>query len=170
MPTVRFGLHVEGGEKYKALSRDLRAQGRGDLQRRLRAGIKDAGKPAVADVRASARAVQVTSSKGGHARPDTSTHLRERVAKATTIAVRQKGIRIKVSAKKVGPYGVVLPKYLDASLGRYQRWRHPVFGNRSNWVEQKGQPYFGVTIKRHAQDFRRALLDVMDDVGRELTG
>lgn len=83
------------------------------------------------------------------------------------MSVSQKGIRIHVSARKFGEYGKTLPKYLDA-YRRYSRWRHPVFGNENNWVEQQGKPYFGKTIKKHARDFRSAIQKAMDDVADDI--
>lgn len=169
MARTTIWVGVEGADRFKRLSRDLREAGRGDLRRQLRREIRSAGRPVVRDVQTAVLGVQVSSSRGGHARPDRSTGLRQRVAKATTIAIRQNGIRIRVSARKVGPYGEQLPKYLDASLGRYDRWRHPVFGNRSVWTQQKGEPYFGRTILRHTRDFRNAIFKAMDDVAEEIT-
>ncbi|MGH3096944.1 MAG: hypothetical protein ACRDMV_13215 [Streptosporangiales bacterium] len=171
--SVRFS--VGQGEQFKALSRSLREQGDGALQRRLRADIRKAGKPVVAKVKQRARNVHVSSSKGGHAPPDKSTRLRERVANATKLDIRPQGIRIKVIGRKVDPvYGRRLPKYLDAlPFGKYKRWRHPVFGNWNvhpdSARQQRGFPYFGVTIRHHAQDFRRAVQRAMDDAARDIT-
>lgn len=169
MATAHLRTSVEQGERLNHLSKQLREMGRGDLQNKLRRNIRDASKSVVRHIQAEVRSVRVSSTKQGHAKPDRSTGLRERVARATSVSVTQKGVRIHVSPKKVGEYGRVLPKYLDASLPGYERWRHPVFGH-DRWVQQRGQPYFGVTIKQHTRDFRAAIDDAMDDVLDELAG
>ncbi len=161
MPKLPIFVSVHGANRLKTLSRDLKAAGAGDLRRELRKEIRQAGKPVVADVRRAVMAVNVSSSRGGTARPDRSTGLRARVARATGLSVTARGIRIRVSGRRLGK-DAKLAKYLDASLGRYTRWRHPVFGNRKVWAEQKGQPFFFVTIRKHTKDFRKACFDAMD--------
>lgn len=169
MATASFWMGVENAQQFRELSKQLKQAGRGDLQKRMRREIRQASRPVVRDVQQAVRSVEVTSPKGGHQRPDRSTNLRERVARATGVSTTQHGVRFRVSAAKVGDYGVKLPKYLDASLGNYERWRHPVFGNREVWAQQRGEPYFGVTITRHARDFRRAVQQAMDKVAEEIT-
>lgn len=159
---------IEGAERFKRLSRDLKAAGRGDLKKRLRREIRDAGKPVVRDVARAALASGFTSTRGGTARPDTSTNLRSRVAKATQLSVTQRGIRIKVNERKLGPYGASMPRYLDGTLRNYRRLRHPVFGNRDVWVAQSGTGFFFETINRHSADFRRAIFGAMDATISEL--
>lgn len=156
MPRVPIFVSVDGAQRLKQLSRDLKAAGRGDLQRDMRREIRAAGKPVVEDIRRAVLGVDVSSSRGGTAPPDRSTGLRARVAKATGISTTARGIRIRVSGRRLGD-DAKLAKYLDASLGRYARWRHPVFGNRDNWAQQQGEPYFFNTIRKHTKDFRKAV-------------
>lgn len=113
--------------------------------------------------------VKVTSSKGGQARPSRSTGLRARTAGAVETKVTRRGVRIQVSAKKFGAYGRTLPKYLDAELISFKQHRHPVFGNRDVWVEQRGQPYFFVTIRHAEAVFHRAVTKRMDRALNDLT-
>lgn len=167
MVSIPVFVSVDGAQRLKKLSKELKDAGRKDLRTQLRREIKDAGKPVVADVKRAALAVDVSSSQGGTARPDKSTGLRARVAKATGLSITARGIRIRVSGKKMGDQKN-LAKYLDASLGRYTRWRHPVFGNRNNWVEQRGDPFFFATIRKHTRDFRAACSEAMDKVADEI--
>lgn len=165
---MSISLNVDGQRSFRELSRDLAAAGRGDLRKRLRQEIRAAGRPVVADVRRAALGSGFRSSRGGHAYPDRSTNLRKRIAAATQVSVTKRGIRIKVNARKVGEYGASLPRYLDATLPRNQRLRHPVFGNRDVWTQQRGQGFFFATINRHHGDFRRAVLAAMDRTIEEL--
>jgi hypothetical protein len=169
MPDVPVSVSVDGAQRLKRLSRDLRGAANGDLRRELRRQIRDAGRPVVADVRAAALRVEVESSKGGHVDPDKSTGLRRAVAGATGLSVTANGIRIRVSSARLGKtHPPKLARYLDASF-RYKRWRHPVFGNRDVWVEQTGEPFFFATIRKHTATFRKACLDAMEDVAQKIT-
>lgn len=168
MPRAGVDLSVKGAEQFRDLSKALRKAGRGDLKRNLTRNIRRAGRPVEADLRAAVMSVQVSSSKGGTARPDTSTGLRARTARAIGTSVTQNGIRLRVNEKKVGPYGRSLPRYLDGSIAKYSRWRHPVFGRPTAWAEQSGSAWFFSTIRSRVGTFRRAVLDAMDDTTREL--
>lgn len=161
---------VQGAEQLRDLSRRLKQQGDGRLQRKLRSSIRDAARPAETDLKAAALGVRFTSSKGGKARPDRSTGFRTRLSRAVGTSISGRGtIRLRVSEKRFGAYGRTLPKYSDAELTRYKRLRHPVFGNRENWVQQQGSPWFFTTIRRHRRAFRRAVFEAMDDIADEIT-
>lgn len=169
--------NIQGAE-FKSLSRRLKEAGNGkDLQKRMRAEIKQAGKPVVQDIANAARAVEVSSSQGGDARPNDSTGLREAVAKATQLSVTQTGVRIRVSGNRfqtlrirqslrISSGSKNLPKYLNASPG-YERWRHPVFGH-SVWTTQRGERFFHKTAASHSRDFRAAIQQAMDGVAEEI--
>ena len=54
-----------------------------------------------------------------------------------------------------------LPYYLE---GRRKRaWRHPVFGDREVWVNQKPHPFLGVTVVPHKQEFATAVVQALDE-------
>lgn len=160
MGNVPIFVSVQGAKRLQRLSKNLKEAGRGDLQRELRKEIRQAGQPVVADLRRAVMGVDVTSSEGGTAPPDTSTGLRARVAKATGLSVTARGIRFRVSGRRLGNFPGAA-KYLEA-VGRYARWRHPVFGNRDRWVEQRGDPWFYPTIRKHAGQFRQACTRAME--------
>ena len=162
---VKHDLGTQMGD----LSRRFKDHSDGaEMRRNLRKRIRAAAKPVEADIRAAVMGVSVTSSKGGNAPPNDSTQLRARVAKAVTTRITARGVRIEVSSRRFKGEGnpkhrMRLPKYLSGELKSYNRWRHPVFGNRENWVEQTGSPYFFVTIHKHRTDFRRAVGDAIRD-------
>lgn len=162
-------VSIDGAQKLKRLSKELRGAPK-ELRRELRREIKQAGKPVVTDVRRAARAVNVTSTKGGTARPDKSTGLRDAVARATGLSITSRGIRIKISSKRLAKtHAPNLAKYLDfAPFGKFRRWRHPVFG-KDVWVQQKGQPFFYVTIRKHTKHFRNACFRAMDRTADRLS-
>lgn len=172
---AKVSVRVQGGQQLKTLTAQLKASGRVDLQRNLRREIREAGRLVVGQLRGAVMAVKVTSTKGGTTPPVRSTGLRLRTARAVGISTTRKGVKIRVSAQRFGPYGVTLPRYLDADLKRWVRWRHPVFhpgpigtAPPRRVVQQKGQPYFFRTIRRNLRRFEQAVLKAMDDTEREL--
>lgn len=183
---MRISLSVEGAEQYRELAKRLKANGpKGkQLRKKLRGKIADAGRPVVDEVRTAVRGLNVTSHGGGTAqrrafnvsRATTarakrsaarrSAGLRDSVAAATRLQITAKGVRISVNSSRLPLDQKNLPRHLDSAKG----WRHPVFGNTSNWVSQKGGPYFGATIRRRAPKFRQAVLDAMNETAREIEG
>lgn len=153
---------------WRLMSAELRARGLGDLRRDLVRAVRVQGEPTVAAVRAAWMSIEVTSSRGGTARPDRSTNLRARVAAATRVQVTATGIRIVVAANRVDPrYGRSLPWYLNAS-GR--PWRHPVFGRTENpqdWQQQQGSEVFFRTVNERAPQFRQAIAREMERTARD---
>lgn len=74
------------------------------------------------------------------------------------------GARITVGAARLPQSQRKLPRYLNSSKG----WRHPVWGNRKNWVQQFGEPYFDEPIARHRDRIRREIAQEVNDVMRTL--
>jgi hypothetical protein len=167
MPSATVWMKVDGAEKYRALSRRLRQAGQGELQRKLTRAIRKEGGPALAAVRQAWLGVEVSSSKGGTAPPDTATGLRRRVAAATRIQVQQRGIRISVNSARIDPPSLVF--YLNGFPAK-RDWRHPVFGNREVWVAQRGQEVFAPTLRRFAPQWRKAIMQAMEETAREIEG
>lgn len=65
------------------------------------------------------------------------------------------GVRIFVDAKKA-PHARVLE-----NLGRSGSFRHPVFGDRDNWVAQPARPFFFAAIKRNQGQVREQVADAV---------
>lgn len=180
MGAIHLSVSAQGAQEYRALAKKLR--GKKEFRKKLRTKIADAGKPVVQDVKQAVMALQVTSHGGGTAQRKAfavgkakterakasaakrDTGLRRSIASAVGVQITAKGIRIRVSGSKLPPSQQSLPRHLDSPKG----WRHPVFGNKSNWVDQKGGPYFAETIKKKAPAFRRAVLEAMDEVARDI--
>ena len=132
-----MSVEVRGAEQLAELSKRLKQLGDKDLQRELSKGITQAMKPVRPALRKSAR--ETLPRKGG---------LNKRVARAkiTTRRNRQ-GVRLQAG----GPRSQV--DELDKG-----RFRHPVFGDRSEWVYQPVKPGW----------WTRPTDDLRDDVQREL--
>lgn len=180
---VDIVTNVENVQQYRDLARRLRA-GKNDLRKAFRQKILEAGKPAVEDVRAAVLSLQVSSTHGGgraqrrqyaaskaaSARAAANAlrrhgGLRRTIASATGVEATTKGIRIVVRGNKLPADQRSLPRHLDSHGG----WRHPTFGHKP-WVRQKGGPYFESTISKHAGDFRRKVIEAIDETNTKIKG
>jgi hypothetical protein len=174
----------QAGRQVRALSTKLRGASKADLRKRLRQKVSAAGKPIVDEVKQAVRELQVTSSHGGgtaqrrkynvsrakatakvtleKARERAERRgagLRETIAAGVRLQINASGIRFIASSARLPESQRTLPRHLDSEKG----WRHPVFGNRDNWVTEHGGPWFAETIKPHAPDFRAAVVDAMEE-------
>lgn len=181
MPTVGFSVSAQGAQEFRDLAKRLRKSP--ELRKRLRKNIQAAGRPVLNDVKSAVKNVQVKSTRGGgsNTRRDfnvsrASTEqaeayalrrgagLRDTVARATKLEITNRGVRFVVRGDALPEDQRSLPRHLDSEKG----WRHPVFGNRSEWIAQRGSPWFAVTIRKRSRDFRRAVLDAMEETKRGL--
>lgn len=167
---IEIRLRTDGEAEFRALAQRLRRAASGELERKLRRNLREAGRPVVAHLRTAVMAVNVTSSRGGTADPSYSRQLRQRVASAIRLSVAFQGIRFAVQGSAVGDgkYGLTLPKYLDGELPMYKNWRHPVFGQEGVWEVQHGKPWFFVTIREHAADFEEACVAAINEIVMEI--
>lgn len=174
---------VQGAQRLKDLSAQLKQAGRGDLQMELRAAIRTAAGPALADTRAAILGLRIKGTRGGgrRAREEFATQrvrtegarerarrrtgLRRTVAAATGLRVRARGVTIECNSSRMPADQRNLPRALDSPRG----WRHPVYGNREVWAHQMGGPWFYKTLLGHAPAFRKAISDAMDDIAARIS-
>lgn len=189
MPEIPLSISAQNYDKWRQTAKKLREAGRKDLRSALRKQIAEAGKPVVDEVKEKVRQLEVTSSHGGGtgqrrkhnigravARAKTDLKkaeerarrkgagLRETIAAATRLQQTAKGIRIITQSDRLPQDQRSLPRHLDSDKG----WRHPVFGNRDNWVRQRGGPWFADTIKKKAPEFRQSIVEAMDETVRNI--
>lgn len=191
MANARISFSANGYDEWRRTAKALR-KAPAELRANLRKQIMQAGQPVLDEVKSAARSIPVTSSRGGgtkrrqtysalqagrraHAgerdvrqaalrasrRP---AGLRARVAAAAKLQVRARGIRFIIDSSNLPESQQSLPRHLDSAKG----WRHPVFGNREDWVHQQGRPYFGSTISKRATGFRTAVLKAMGETASKI--
>lgn len=165
-------VRLEGSDFVK-VSRALRAAGEGEMRKALYAEARAIAKPILEDMRRSVKALDSRAqgstsaaraakrvgraeSAFGHSdrqieRALGRSGLRENVARSLRIVARDSGYRAGVYIRSEGsrlPQGqAYLPRGLDSDKG----WRHPVFGAKSAWVQQFGNPpgWFRSTAGAH---------------------
>ncbi len=146
-PNGGLDVSVSGADRFKALSDQLRAAGRGDLVKELQKALRDAVKPITPKSRAEA--TKRLPQSGG---------LAGKVAKAPQRVTARAGqssasLRLTIAGKRSGAYG--------ADKGKV---RHPVFGRRGKWVEQQVKPgWFTDVVEAEKPQVRDEVVKVLDD-------
>ena len=148
-------IEVTGAAQLANLSRSLKAAGRGELRRELLRGIRQATAPAKTAIPESAR---VTLPRRGG--------LNETVASGLKVTSRASlsGAEARVRIVAVDP-----PRH-DIHSMNLGRLRHPVYGNRDNWVTQAVPPlFFTNACMSLAPGARQQVAAARDRVLRALT-
>ena len=145
---------VSTGPEWRrvALALDAEDKALGD---RFRAQLRDASD--VLARRAQQEVMNIAVHTGQHS------GLRARVAKGVGTKLTAGGVIITSSMNRKDETNI--PAYLDMQKG----WRHPVYGNRHEWVSQQtGGSWFRETIADGEQMVERRLMDVFEDAARTI--
>ncbi len=169
---VSVSTDVLGGHQFHELTKALRAVAvdeRRGLQRAMNRQIRAAAAPVVGDVRRAALAIPDRS----EARRRDQRSIRREIARATRTEIltgRRSGVRIVVDKRRLPADSTAMAHAFEKPEG----WRHPVHARpdqtRSEWtwVHQPGHPFFAPTIQRHEGEFRRAVIDAMNETAAEI--
>lgn len=97
--------------------------------------------------------------------------LRLRIARCVEAWVEVKGPIInggvEVNAARMPSGQKALPLYLE---GAKAPWRHPVFGDRSNWVTQAAHPYFWDAVNPMLPATKKAIERATERIAQILEG
>ncbi|MEU2143622.1 hypothetical protein ABZ741_04825 [Streptomyces globisporus] len=166
-------VQITGTGQLLELSRQLRAVSGAPIQRNMARRIRRAAEPLHRDMQDTIRHLPLASdarragSRGGSS--PTSRPFRATLAEAVRISVRttgNPGARVFVDKGR-------LPR--DISVGvLYQlndgRLRHPVFGNRRRWTNQRTPAlWWDRQVRQHTPRMQSEVARVLDDVRRQLT-
>lgn len=124
------------------------------LSEKFKRALEDAARPTLEELRRAALGLPARGAK--------HTGLRGRIAAGVGSHATVKGIRFTTS---MPPGQEELPRGEDNGL---RGWRHPVFGDRDVWVQQRGGSWFKNTIADQRPVFERALTAVLDDAANTI--
>lgn len=145
-------VRIEGAAKLHRVYADLKELGDGKLRRELTKAIREATKPAKDAVKASALAK--LPKRGGFA----ALVANSRVTNVVKTGSQSAGVQIKA----VNPGDNI--RATDAG-----NVRHPVFGNRTAWKDQKVPAgWFSEPIAAEAPKVQAAVLKALDDMARKI--
>jgi hypothetical protein len=142
-----------------------------ELKKALRKTMTALAKPIVADVKAAELSIpaQGGQAAGTRKKKGETLGLRASLANATKSDINATGrgavVHIRVSSSKfmaASGRPRSIPYYMEGR--RKRKWRHPVFGNKENWVEQSPHPYLAVTVLKHKDNFINGVADAVNEV------
>lgn len=151
MPDASFSVKTTRGDAQRIASA-LRSAGTKDLRRELRKIVSEETKPTRRKIRQSA--VDSLPKRGGLNKwaartPSVNTDFRDRSA----------GVRIRMQKKG----------HDIAALNR-GRLRHPVFGDRKDWVTQSISPgFFDTPIREDSDDLKRRIVAALTQFSWDLS-
>ncbi|WP_435111872.1 hypothetical protein [Nocardiopsis synnemataformans] len=167
----RDPVTIEGFGNLKQLQKALRAYGgpkAKELRRRLAKELRGVLKPAVPAVRGAVRRIP---SKGQNKRRGRRS-LRSDIARATTLKMRAQGkfvgAEISIRPDKMPDDRRNLASYMEGE-SPFNRWRHPIFGDRNRWVQlQPRHQFFYKAVEPHLSTMREAADRIVVDVAADL--
>lgn len=159
------------GASLQIISRELRHMDGRQVKGIFRHALEGAARPYPRRVRASVLAIPVKEG-GKH------TGLRARIAGCVELSTGTdaKGAyaSVWVNPFRMLPDYVTLPLYMEGvnegRLRRYDRWRHPVYGNRDVWRSQSAHPYFYEPVTPLGRAAGEALKAALEDITRQING
>lgn len=150
---LRDGFDVEIGPEWYRVPGQLDEEN-DDAPQLLDDALKKAAERVAAVVRARALAIPATGRK--------HTGLRGRMAAGVTTSTVDGVTSIRASA---------VPGEAGAVIGMDQGptgWRHPVYGNRDVWVQQRGYRWFREPIADHREEMERDLTEVLEGMAKRV--
>lgn len=146
-------VQIQATRELESVARRLKRAGDADLRRELLRGINRAVRPLKQAVQDAA--VRELPKRGGLNRWVADSKFGSR-----TRATAGRDARVTITTKKAGH---------DIRAIDRGRLRHPVFGNRTTWVNQEVKPgWFTRTVSDGSPIVRRELERVIDDVARKI--
>jgi phage gpG-like protein len=138
---ARRRITARGGD-----GRPIQVQGLRELQRDLRKFAPDVARALRAELR---KVVKVVAVDAKHRAPRRTGNLARK-------------IRPSVTAKRAAVVSAARYGHVIENGGR-----HPVYGNRENWVNQSARPYLKPAADAHSKDVERGALDAIDKAAKE---
>lgn len=158
-----FSLRVETHDGLAALVRAIRAEEDGkELRKELAKNMREALKPGAAQAKSS---IMAMSSAGLPTSPALRASIARKIRPEVKLGGRWSGARVKAFKTKNVRGFPNAPKRLNRASG----WRHPVYGNREVWVQQRGKTHwFDRTFDGHEAVYKAAVEQAMEDMARRI--
>lgn len=140
---------VDMGPEWKTVRAALNRE-ESSAERKLTRQLEQAAGPIIAKVQREALALPAHGAK--------HTGLRGRLAAGVRLQQRGSSVRIVATA---APDETALPRGMDNGV---KGWRHPVYGNREVWVQQRGGSWFRAPIAEEGDTIERKLTNVLEQM------
>lgn len=158
-----FALGVETHEGLAALTRAIRAEEDGkQLRKELAANMREALKPGAQQAKDS---IMGMVSLTGGASPALRTSIARKIRPEVKLGGRWSGARVKAFKTKNVRGFANAPKRTNRASG----WRHPVWGNRENWTQQRGKlEWFDRAFRGREGIYKQAVEEAMENMARRI--
>jgi hypothetical protein len=123
--------------------------------RHLGNALKEQIAPIVADVQSEALRLPARGKK--------HTGIRGRLAAG--VKAEANGQHVRIVATMANPQEAGLPRGFDNGP---RGFRHPVYGNRNVWVQQRGGSWFREPIAHHHDEVERDLTNVLEEMAHRI--
>lgn len=159
-----FLLGVSNIDGLDALVRALRAEEDGkQLRKELARNMREVLKPAAVEAKNSIMAMP--SAGIMPTAPALRTSIAKKIRPEVRLGGRWSGARVKAFKTKNLRNFPNAPKRTNRASG----WRHPVFGDRENWVQQHGKiEWFDRAFEGREATYRQAVEQAMEDMARRI--
>ncbi|MEV6790905.1 hypothetical protein AB0M87_02665 [Streptomyces sp. NPDC051320] len=150
-------------EGLDQLARALKAEEDGkQLRKELAANLRAALKPGADQAKGS---IMGMVSLHGSTQPALRSAIAKKIRPEVKLGGRWTGARVKAFKTKNVRGFPNAPKRTNSSRG----WRHPVWGNRENWVQQRGKiEWFDRAFQGRQDIYKQAVHAAMEDMARRI--
>ena len=157
-----FALGVENVDGLAALVRAIRAEEDGKaLRKELAKNMRDALRPGAVEAKSSIMAM--VSLHG--ATPALRTSIARKIRPEVKLGGHWSGARVKAFKTKNIRGFPNAPKRTNRASG----WRHPVYGNRDNWVVQRGKiEWFDRSFAGREALYNQAVNQAMEEMAQRI--
>lgn len=159
-----FSLGIETHAGLAALTRAIRAEEDGkQLRKELAKNMREALKPGAAEAKSSIMAMP--SAGIMPTAPALRTSIARKIRPEVKLGGRWSGARVKAFKTKNVRNFPNAPKRLNRASG----WRHPVYGNREVWMQQRGKvDWFDRAFQGRESVYKAAVEQAMEDMARRI--
>lgn len=147
-------VYVDPGPEWRTVRAALEREDR-NAPRNFGRALEDSLQPIVSKVRRAALDLPARGPK--------HTGLRGRLAAG--VQAQAQGQSARIVATAVDPTEKALPRGMDSGS---KGWRHPVYGNREVWVQQRGGSWFREPISEEGDGIERRLTEALEDMAERI--
>ncbi len=168
-------VEIKGQDDLRRVARALRLADKDGLRRELATAIRQAARPTLDAIQASAGRISTRGyPKPGAVRrftrpvPAKGTRAKIAAAVGSTVRVAEDNPRVSFTVRSARlPLELRnMPRKFDSG----RTWRHPVMGNRNAWVGQSGQPWFWPPIRDNIKTFRGEIEQALERTREQIEG
>lgn len=160
---VRLGASSDLDRLARALRKSAANR---DIQRRLYTDLEGAAKPMVSAIKSKVKSLPSKGQNAARGRRSLRSRIARNVRMRTSTG-ELPGVEVSVDRNALPDGERNLPAYMEGETP-FHRWRHPVFGNSSVWVQQDHHDYFYSSAQPYVRDAEKSVEGIVADVAKDI--